>query len=134
MPSLAASSYYVVRAIYSYEVQGPDELSLKEGETVELTSGPSGEQACGDGWWEGESLFLLPARTPDHSFQMFVTLIRQDWIQRGGRGYLCAYFRFMVPSARPQSHSTSCMWRSFDTFCFRLIDVGAEINVCCRVK
>jgi len=70
MPGLAASSYCVVRAIYPYEAHGPDELSLKEGERVELTSGPSGGQAYGDGWWEGGSLFLFPARTPDHSFMI----------------------------------------------------------------
>ncbi|KAJ8523239.1 hypothetical protein ONZ45_g333 [Pleurotus djamor] len=42
-----------VRAIYAYESQGPDEISLKEGETVELSGGPRGGQFYGDGWWEG---------------------------------------------------------------------------------
>ncbi|KAB5596551.1 Protein BZZ1 [Ceratobasidium theobromae] len=40
----------LVKALYSYEAQGDDELSLREGATYELT--PNGENA-GDGWWEG---------------------------------------------------------------------------------
>lgn len=59
MPGLTVSSHWIVRAIYSYKAQGPDELSLKEGERVELTSGPSGGQAYGDGWWEGASFFIF---------------------------------------------------------------------------
>lgn len=39
-----------MKALYSYEAQGDDELSLREGATYELT--PNGENA-GDGWWEG---------------------------------------------------------------------------------
>lgn len=42
-----------VRAIYAYEAQGPDELGLIEGQTIELTSGSSGGQNSGTGWWEG---------------------------------------------------------------------------------
>ncbi|KAF8526758.1 hypothetical protein JB92DRAFT_3087230 [Gautieria morchelliformis] len=42
-----------VRALYVYESQGPDELSLHEGETIKLTSGPNGGQNYADGWWEG---------------------------------------------------------------------------------
>ncbi|KAF8817208.1 hypothetical protein BYT27DRAFT_7205072 [Phlegmacium glaucopus] len=38
-----------VRAIYPYIAQGPDELSLREGEIMELSSG----QTEGNGWWEG---------------------------------------------------------------------------------
>ncbi|KAF8558331.1 hypothetical protein OG21DRAFT_1475027 [Imleria badia] len=44
-----------VRVIYDYEAQGPDELSIKEGETLELSSGPYGGQNRADGWWEGYS-------------------------------------------------------------------------------
>lgn len=39
----------LVRAIYSYLAQGPDELSLQEGDVIELLS----EQTAEDGWWEG---------------------------------------------------------------------------------
>jgi formin-binding protein 1 len=49
----------IVRAIYPYEAQGDDELSFKEGELIELTSGPTGGQHYGDGWWEGRCLFFL---------------------------------------------------------------------------
>ncbi|KAJ3754491.1 hypothetical protein EV360DRAFT_96576 [Lentinula raphanica] len=44
-----------VKAIYTYEAQGSDELGLKDGELIELSSGPSGGQYYGEGWWEGES-------------------------------------------------------------------------------
>ncbi|KAJ7095722.1 hypothetical protein B0H15DRAFT_826828 [Mycena belliarum] len=42
-----------VRGVYAYEARGADELGLDEGEMIELTSGPSGGQHYGDGWWEG---------------------------------------------------------------------------------
>ena len=42
----------LVRAIYSYLAQGPDELSLQEGDIIELLSGQTAE----DGWWEGNKL------------------------------------------------------------------------------
>jgi hypothetical protein len=45
----------VLRAIYSYLAQGPDELSLEEGDIIELLS----EQTSEDGWWEGNSYFHL---------------------------------------------------------------------------
>lgn len=44
----------LVRAIYSYLAQGPDELSLQEGDIIELLSGQTAE----DGWWEGNKLFF----------------------------------------------------------------------------
>jgi hypothetical protein len=53
------SSRLVVRAIYPYDAQGDDEISFKEGEVIELTSGPTGGQHYGDGWWEGAVPFLL---------------------------------------------------------------------------
>ncbi|KAI0081551.1 hypothetical protein K474DRAFT_1681918 [Panus rudis PR-1116 ss-1] len=42
-----------VRGLYDYRAQGSDELSIKEGELIELTGGPSGGQNYADGWWEG---------------------------------------------------------------------------------
>jgi hypothetical protein len=44
-----------VQAIYPYVAQGADELGLQEGESIELTSGPTGGQNFGNGWWEGKS-------------------------------------------------------------------------------
>lgn len=44
----------IVKALYVYEAQGSDELGLKEGDMIELTSGPSGGQYYGEGWWEGK--------------------------------------------------------------------------------
>ncbi|KAF8073423.1 hypothetical protein FPV67DRAFT_1605812 [Lyophyllum atratum] len=52
-PATQGGSGQYVRAIYAYSAQGPDELALIEGQTLELTSGPSGGQYYGDGWWEG---------------------------------------------------------------------------------
>lgn len=43
-------------------MQGEDELSLVEGEVLELTSGPTGGQNYGNGWWEG----LLTVPRLDH--------------------------------------------------------------------
>ncbi|PBK97599.1 hypothetical protein ARMGADRAFT_1076075 [Armillaria gallica] len=39
--------------IYQYEAGGHDEIGLREGEVIELSSGPTGGQHYGDGWWEG---------------------------------------------------------------------------------
>ncbi|KAH8104793.1 hypothetical protein BXZ70DRAFT_1005298 [Cristinia sonorae] len=39
--------------LYEYQAQGPDELSLHEGERIELTSGPSGGENYSEDWWEG---------------------------------------------------------------------------------
>ncbi|KAH9985527.1 hypothetical protein BJV77DRAFT_1061951 [Russula vinacea] len=47
------SSGQFVRGVYEYHSQGPDELDVSEGNRIELTSGPSGGQNYGDGWWEG---------------------------------------------------------------------------------
>lgn len=49
-----------VRGLYDYHSQGPDELNVSEGARIELTSGPSGGQNYGDGWWEGQ-LHRTPA-------------------------------------------------------------------------
>ncbi|KAJ1309726.1 hypothetical protein OPQ81_006491 [Rhizoctonia solani] len=49
-PTRNAPAAKLVKALYSYEAQGDDELSLTEGATYEIT--PNGESA-GDGWWEG---------------------------------------------------------------------------------
>lgn len=46
--------FRAVRGIYAYASGGPDELSLDEGELIELTSGPNGGQQYGDGWWQGK--------------------------------------------------------------------------------
>ncbi|KAF9267293.1 hypothetical protein L218DRAFT_1060412 [Marasmius fiardii PR-910] len=42
-----------VKAIYQYVANGPDELTLEEGEVIELSSGATGGQNYGEGWWEG---------------------------------------------------------------------------------
>jgi len=42
-----------VRVVYTYDSQGSDELSLHEGDIIELSAGPTGGQNYGDGWWEG---------------------------------------------------------------------------------
>ncbi|KAG8707190.1 hypothetical protein FRC08_000657 [Ceratobasidium sp. 394] len=49
-PPPVRSAAKLVKALYSYEASGADELSLQEGATYELT--PDGEN-YGDGWWEG---------------------------------------------------------------------------------
>jgi formin-binding protein 1 len=47
------SNGWAVRCLYNYDAQGSDELSVKEGELIEFTAGPSGGRNYGDGWWEG---------------------------------------------------------------------------------
>ena len=46
----------LVRALYEYSPQGADEIEIREGDLIELTSGPSGGQNYADGWWEGRCL------------------------------------------------------------------------------
>lgn len=50
---------YLVRGIYSYQAQGSDELSISEGERLELSAGPTGGQNYADGWWEGNTDFAI---------------------------------------------------------------------------
>ncbi|KAF9221480.1 hypothetical protein BS17DRAFT_881644 [Gyrodon lividus] len=45
----------LVRVVYDYQAQGLDELSITEGQTLELSSGPNGGQNYAEGWWEGYS-------------------------------------------------------------------------------
>ncbi|KAJ3489206.1 hypothetical protein NLI96_g2264 [Meripilus lineatus] len=47
------SSSKFVRALYEYSPQGTDEIEIREGEMIELTTGPTGGQNYADGWWEG---------------------------------------------------------------------------------
>lgn len=44
-----------VRALYDYRAQEPGELTIDEGDFVELSSGTNGGQNYADGWWEGFS-------------------------------------------------------------------------------
>ncbi|KAG1797773.1 uncharacterized protein HD556DRAFT_1233065, partial [Suillus plorans] len=52
--SQQASGIYV-RALYDYRAQEPGELTINEGDLVELSSGTNGGQNYADGWWEGFS-------------------------------------------------------------------------------
>ncbi|PBK74943.1 hypothetical protein ARMSODRAFT_951005 [Armillaria solidipes] len=52
-PGKEQGSGQYVRVIYQYEAGGHDEIGLREGEVIELSSGPTGGQHYGDGWWEG---------------------------------------------------------------------------------
>ncbi|KAG2343213.1 hypothetical protein BDR05DRAFT_982903 [Suillus weaverae] len=52
--SQQASGIYV-RALYDYRAQEPEELTINEGDFVELSSGTNGGQNYADGWWEGFS-------------------------------------------------------------------------------
>ncbi|KAI0338929.1 hypothetical protein BDW22DRAFT_1409320 [Trametopsis cervina] len=42
-----------VRALYDYDAQGAGELSLQEGQIIQLTDEPRGGRNYADGWWEG---------------------------------------------------------------------------------
>lgn len=44
-----------IRALYDYRAQEPGELTIYEGDFVELSSGTNGGQNYADGWWEGFS-------------------------------------------------------------------------------
>ncbi|KAG2065715.1 hypothetical protein BDR04DRAFT_1108021 [Suillus decipiens] len=44
-----------VRALYDYQAQESGELTISEGDLVELSSGTNGGQNYADGWWEGFS-------------------------------------------------------------------------------
>ncbi|KAG7088275.1 hypothetical protein E1B28_012288 [Marasmius oreades] len=52
-PTRENGSGRYVKAIYQYVANGPDELTLEEGEVIELSSGATGGQNYGEGWWEG---------------------------------------------------------------------------------
>ncbi|TCD63247.1 hypothetical protein EIP91_005803 [Steccherinum ochraceum] len=51
--------------LYDYQAQGPDEMSIQEGQQIELTNGPSGGTNYSDDWWEGKS---CPSNAPNHHF------------------------------------------------------------------
>ena len=51
----------LVRAIYPYQSQSTDELDLQEGDILELSSGPTGGENFGGGWWEGKKSSALRA-------------------------------------------------------------------------
>jgi hypothetical protein len=53
-----------VRALYDHTAGGPDELSLRAGDTVELSAGPSGGKNYAGGWWEGASVCWAPPCSP----------------------------------------------------------------------
>lgn len=53
LQSLEPDVWCTVRAMYNYEAQGDDELSLSVGQEVELTAGEMGGTKYGEGWWEG---------------------------------------------------------------------------------
>lgn len=43
-----------VRGVYDYQATGEDEIDVKEGSMIQLTTGPRGGKNYGDGWWEGQ--------------------------------------------------------------------------------
>lgn len=47
---------FVVRGLYTYQARGPDEVSISEGDMLELSSGSSGGKNYSEEWWEGECL------------------------------------------------------------------------------
>jgi len=47
------TSAQYVRGVYDYQATGEDEIPVKEGRMIRLTTGPRGGQKYGDGWWEG---------------------------------------------------------------------------------
>lgn len=44
----------LARVLFDYQAQGPHELTIAEGEVLELSSGPCGGQNYAEAWWEGE--------------------------------------------------------------------------------
>ena len=46
----------IVRGIYAYKAQGPDEIDVDDGGLIQLTEGPNGGRRYGEGWWEGTYL------------------------------------------------------------------------------
>jgi hypothetical protein len=44
----------IVRGVYDYRATGEDEIDVKEGSLIQLTTGPQGGQKYGEGWWEGQ--------------------------------------------------------------------------------
>jgi hypothetical protein len=91
--------------VYDYQSQGPDELDVSEGNRIELTSGPSGGQNYGDGWWEGQL-----QRTPASSRAILTSFSGIDGLGRKGifpSNYVSAHF---FHRAR---WLTRCRWNLF---------------------
>lgn len=51
----ATSNGQFAQVLYDYQAQGPHELTIVEGEVLELSSGPCGGQNYAETWWEGHS-------------------------------------------------------------------------------
>lgn len=67
-----AEKHAQVRVIYTYDSQGSDELSLHEGDTIELSAGPTGGQNYADGWWEGINTSGLKGIFPSNYVSYFM--------------------------------------------------------------
>ncbi|KAG2096547.1 uncharacterized protein F5147DRAFT_716580 [Suillus discolor] len=70
--SQQASGIYV-RALYDYRAQESGELTINEGDLVELSSGTNGGQNYADGWWEGIQMVSpsFQCRLTDYNFRVF---------------------------------------------------------------
>jgi len=74
---------FPVVALYSYDAQGDDELSLIAGERVELSAGERGGESYGEGWWEGFNshgqLGIFPSNYVRHDvcLSVFVLTLRR---------------------------------------------------------
>jgi hypothetical protein len=64
-----------VSGLYDYAPQGPDEISVSVGQTIELTSGPNGGTNYSDAWWEGFSASGKKGIFPSNYVSIWVFIV-----------------------------------------------------------
>lgn len=106
-----------MRALYTYDAQSPEEISLREGELLELSTGPNGGQNYAEGWWEGIDSSGKKGIFPSNYVSWYIYLFNQFYLLTyyPGGSYLkyiyAVWYNFNLTSREVRSKVTG-RWSS----------------------